>query len=101
MINQSKKLTTLILILFLILFFEISGQANNFYKTFSISFHETEPEEIAKNYNSNKQNNVVPDSSSKKLRVIHTTDMGFDNKNSLVRMLLFANEQNIIGIKFI
>ncbi len=66
MINQSKKLTTLILILFLILFFGISGQANNFYKTFSISFYETESEEIAKNYNSNKQNNVVPYSSSKK-----------------------------------
>jgi hypothetical protein len=35
---------------------------------------------------------------SKKVRVIHTTDMGFDDKNSLVRMLLFANNQNIIGI---
>ncbi len=33
-----------------------------------------------------------------KIRVIHTTDMGFDDENSLVRMLLFANNQEILGI---
>jgi len=33
-----------------------------------------------------------------KIRVIHTSDVSFDDMNTLVRMLLFANNQNIIGL---
>lgn len=88
MINRSKKLTGLILIFFLILFLGRSVQAYN----------RTESEVVVVTNNSDKQNNAISNVPSKKIRVIHTTDMGFDDKNSLVRMLLFANNQNIIGI---
>jgi signal transduction histidine kinase len=46
----------------------------------------------------NTEQNKQQQKSIKNIRVIHTSDMGFDDKNSLVRMLLFANNQNIIGI---
>jgi hypothetical protein len=38
------------------------------------------------------------DSLLKKIRVIYTTDMRWDDENTLIRILLFANDQNIIGI---
>lgn len=35
---------------------------------------------------------------AQKLRVIHTTDLVRDDENTLVRLLLFANDQEILGI---
>jgi hypothetical protein len=52
--------------------------------------------------NSVKKEPEIPAvSKQKKIRVIHTTDIGMDSQddqNTLVRTLLFSNDQNIIGI---
>ncbi|NPA36716.1 MAG: DUF1593 domain-containing protein, partial [Chlorobi bacterium] len=45
--------------------------------------------------------NAQYSSAPKKIRVIHTTDIGMDSQddqNTLVRTLLFSNDQNIIGL---
>ncbi len=51
--------------------------------------------------NKESPNNVKGTSRQKKIRVIHTTDIGMDSQddqNTMVRMLLFSNNQDIIGI---
>ncbi len=44
------------------------------------------------------KNNEIEKAQIKKTRVIHTSDLVRDDENTLVRLLLFSNDQEILGI---
>ena len=75
--------------IFVILLFGISSFARN--ETTAVFNAETPG-------NTALSSNTSGSEQAAKIRVIHTTDMGWDDENTLVRMLLFANDLQILGI---